>query len=97
MMVNFTATSYILWPFGIFLVILVFFPVWVCCTKKNLAAVLLSRFFKYFVLMQKLSGYVLHPIIRDAASGQMWHYATLPRAGHSNITSQSRLLWHPVS
>jgi hypothetical protein len=48
-LVNFTATSYILWPFGIFLVILVFFPVWVCCTKKNLADVLWSRFFKYFV------------------------------------------------
>jgi hypothetical protein len=37
-LVNFTAIGNILWPFGVFCGHLVlFFPVLVCCTKKNLA------------------------------------------------------------
>jgi hypothetical protein len=30
-----TAILYILWPFGIFMVILVYFSVLVCCSKKS--------------------------------------------------------------
>jgi hypothetical protein len=38
-LVNFMAIWYMLWPFGIFYGYLVYhFPVLVCCTEKNLAA-----------------------------------------------------------
>jgi hypothetical protein len=36
-LVYFVAIGYILWLFGIF------FPVWVCCTKKNLATLLTTQ------------------------------------------------------
>jgi hypothetical protein len=41
--VYFTGNWYSLCPFGIFCGHLVFFPVLVCCTKKNLAALALKK------------------------------------------------------
>jgi hypothetical protein len=43
-LVYFTAIWYILWHFGIFCGHLVFFPVLVFCTKKNLATVVSVAF-----------------------------------------------------
>jgi hypothetical protein len=40
-LVYFTTIWYILWSLGIFHVYLVhLFPIWVCCTKKNLATLM---------------------------------------------------------
>jgi hypothetical protein len=36
-LVHFTVFCYILWTFGIVRGNLVYFPVWIFCTKKNLA------------------------------------------------------------
>jgi hypothetical protein len=33
----------VLWPFGVFLSLFILFPILVCCTKTNLAALLLSQ------------------------------------------------------
>jgi hypothetical protein len=45
-LVYFTAIWYILWPFGIF------FPVLVCCPKKNMAS-LAQRLYGYYVINAK--------------------------------------------
>jgi hypothetical protein len=51
-LVYFTAIWYTLWPFDIFYLWLfgIFFPVLVCCTKKNLATVKSSQIFFRFYL-----------------------------------------------
>jgi hypothetical protein len=39
----------------------------------------------YFFVVVARNFPILHPIIEDAASGQIWHLSTMPGAEHCNI------------